>query len=175
MIRALLVAACLVFFAVCLVGMRRGWRNRGRRQVALPDLPPAPTQLAEPLVEPISGLYVGSTHAGQWQNRVVAHGLGARADAWTTLTAAGVMIDRSGAAPIFIAAPDIVSVGVGAGLAGKVMGPGGLLIIRWRLGRVELDTGLRADDKSVYPAWVDAIDALVAGVGQRNDKLEESA
>lgn len=175
MTRALLVAACLAFFALCLLGMQRGWSNRGRRQIALPDLPAAPTDLGKPLAEPISGLYVGSTHAGQWQDRVVANGLGARADAWTTLTAAGVMIDRSGAAPVFIAAADIVSAGVGAGLAGKVMGPGGLLIIRWRLGSVELDTALRADDKSVYPDWVDAIDALVAGMGQRNDKLEESA
>jgi hypothetical protein len=35
-----------------------------------------------------------------------------------------------------------------------VTGAGGLLVLRWRLGEHEVDTGFRADDKSVYPSWV---------------------
>jgi hypothetical protein len=47
------------------------------------------------------------------------------------------------------------------GLAGNVMGQGGLLVLRWRLGPVEMDTGFRADDKTTYPAWVQAINGKV--------------
>lgn len=168
MIRVLLVLACVVVFALCLLGMRRGWVNRARRQKDVAPLRPPPADVGPRLLEPMPGLYVGSTTAGRWQDRVVARDLGVRADAVTTLTAAGVLIDRTGAAPMFIPAEAIIGAGVGAGLAGKVLGPGGLLIIRWRLGddragsaeATELDTGLRADDKSVYPAWVDALDEM---------------
>lgn len=168
MIRTLLVVACLLLFTLCLLGMRRGWRHRARRQSDVAQLPPPPVDPGVALLEPMTGLYVGSTTAGLWQDRVVARELGVRADAVTTLTAAGVLIDRTGAPPVFIPAQTIVGAGVGAGLAGKVLGPGGLLIIRWRLAddstrsgpATELDTGLRADDKSVYSAWVDALDAM---------------
>lgn len=167
MTRALLVLACLILFALCLLGMRQGWLNRGRRQDDVAPLPPSPADPGVALLEPMTGLYVGSTAAGHWQDRVVARNLGVRADATATLTAAGVLIDRTGAAPVFIPAATIVGAGVGAGLAGKVLGPGGLLIIRWRLSDdradsagTELDTGLRADDKSVYTAWVDALDRM---------------
>lgn len=161
MIRVLLVLGCLVFFGLCLAGMRLGWRHRAQRQDGLGDRTDVPATLADPLLAPMTGLYVGTTHADRWQDRVVAQGLGLRAAMTTTLTAQGLLIDRDGAEPIFVAAADLLDVGVGAGLAGKVMGPGGLLIVRWRdHAGTELDTGLRGDDKSVYPAWIDAVDRL---------------
>ena len=162
MIRLLLVLACLVFFAVCLTGMRVGWRHRAGRQSGIGGRPVAPIDAGEPLLPPLSGLYVGTTRADQWQNRIVAADLGARAESLTTLTDQGILIDRDGAGSIFIRTSALVGVGVGAGLAGKVVGPGGLLVVRWRddAGN-ELDTGLRADDKSRYPNWIEAIDGLV--------------
>ena len=39
-----------------------------------------------------------------------------------------------------------------------MVGSGGLLVLRWRHGETDLDTGLRADDKTVYPDWVTAIE-----------------
>ncbi|MDQ6936249.1 MAG: transporter [Actinomycetota bacterium] len=165
MTRLLIVLGCVAIFALCLYGMRTGWRHRGARQSGLAPLPPVPPDLGASLLAPLTGLYVGTTTAEQWQDRVVAHGLGTRAAATATLTAAGLLIDRQGAEPLFIPAAAIASAGIGSGLAGKVMGAGGLLVIRWRLGdgsaAVELDSGLRGDDKSVYPAWVQAVDRLV--------------
>lgn len=176
MIRLLIVLACVVFFAVCLGGMRLGWVHRARRQSGLPVLPAAPADPGPPLAPPMTGLYVGTTSAENWQDRVVAHSLGLRADATATLSAAGLLIERAGAQALFIPAGSIVGAGLGAGLAGKVMGPGGLLIVRWRPGASAgtgsgepgngepgtglLDTGLRADDKSLYPEWVAALDRL---------------
>lgn len=160
MTRAVLALACGVFFVLCVLGMRRGWVNRCRRQSDLAPLPDVPSDLGAVVLGPLSGLYVGSTSAGRWQDRVVARGLGIRADATATLAANGLLIERAGCDALFVPAGDIVKAGVGAGLAGKVLGPGGLLIVRWRLGGAELDTGFRADDKSVYADWVNAIDEL---------------
>jgi len=82
---------------------------------------------------------------------------------------AGVLIERRGAADLFVPAESIVDARLAPGLAGKVVGAGGLLVIRWRVGGeatangwsggYELDSGLRADDKSAYPAWVRTINA----------------
>ena len=164
MIRTLIVLACVLFFAICLSGMWFGWKHRAGRQAALAELPPVPDDLGEPILAEMSGLYIGTTSAEHWQDRIVARGLGRRASATATLSTAGLLIDREGADAIFLPAASIVGAGLGAGLAGKVMGEGGLLIVRWRLGdgtdAVELDTGLRADDKGVYPDWVLAIDAM---------------
>ena len=52
--------------------------------------------------------------------------------------------------------------GTAPGIAGKVMGlPNGVLIISWRLGDVELDSGFRADDPALQAAWIDAAAALI--------------
>ena len=64
MIRLLLVLACLVFFAVCLTGMRVGWRHRAARQDGIGGRPAAPVAIGEPLLAPMSGLYVGTTRRG---------------------------------------------------------------------------------------------------------------
>jgi hypothetical protein len=160
-IRTLLVLGCLIFFGLCLLAMWTGWKHRGGRQSALAARPIAPSELGLPKMAPMTGLYVGTTTADNWQDRVVVEGLGVRASCTATLTDAGLLIDRVGAEPIFIPAASLVSSGLGSGLAGKVMGPGGLLVIRWTLGGVALDTGLRGDDKSVYPAWVNELDEMV--------------
>jgi hypothetical protein len=157
MTRLELVLGCVVLFVLLVLGMRWGWRNRGRRQAGLPALDPVPAELGPDLVAPLTGLYVGSTIATEWQNRIVAHGLGERADAVARLTGRGVVIERQGSTPIFIAGPALVDARLEPALAGKVVGRGGLLVLRWRLGEQLLDTGLRGDDRSVYPEWVRAI------------------
>ena len=37
--------------------------------------------------------------------------------------------------------------------AGKVAGPGGLLVITWEHGGMLLDTGFRADDRTTHAVW----------------------
>lgn len=161
MTRLLLVLATLVVFALALWGMRRGWLARGRRQGDLDAPPRPPADLGPMLLEPLSGLYVGSTMAGNWQDRIVAGGLGVRADATATLYGKGVVIERQGSETVFVPAGSVVEASLAPGLAGKVVGAGGLLVIRWRLGGQQIDTGLRADDKTKYPEWVAALKGLV--------------
>lgn len=157
MTRLLLVAGCLVLFVLMLLGMRLGWRNRGLRQANLPSLPEVPTQLGANLAPELSGMYVGSTSSTRWQDRIVAHGLGVCSDSIARLTEAGALIERQGAAPIFIPDAQLIDARLEPALAGKVIGKGGLLVLRWQHGEQDLDTGIRADDKAGYAAWINAI------------------
>jgi hypothetical protein len=170
MTRIWLVLICLALLALALLGMRLGWRNRAVRQSDLPDLPAVPTDLGAPALAPLDGLYVGTTFTSSWQDRVVHGGLGQRASATATLYPAGVRIDRVGSDPVFVPTASILGSRLAPGLAGRVVGAGGLLIITWRLGEVELDTGLRADDKRAYPAWVRALTPS-SGVSPRSVTL----
>lgn len=160
MIRVLLVVLCLGMLGLVLLGMRRGWQNRLTRQRHLDPLPAVPTDLGDSMLT-THGLYVGTTFAMKWQERVVHGGLGARADADASLYPVGLLLERQGEEPIFVPASTWIEAWLAPALAGKVMGEGGLLVLRWRLGAVELDTGFRADDKSTYPDWVRTINGKV--------------
>jgi hypothetical protein len=104
---------------------------------------------------------VGTTSSRSWQNRIVVHGLGRRAAATATLFPAGLVIDRVGDSVIYVPAASIIEGRLAPALAGKVVGAGGLLVVRWRLDDWVLDTGFRADDERRYPEWLRAIAGLV--------------
>jgi hypothetical protein len=173
--RSELVGLFLAVFVLVLAGLWLGWRNRGRRQVAIPDLPSVPDAFGDDLVPPLGGLYVGTTISAEWQNRIVVHTLGQRADAIARLTDAGFLIERQGSGSIFVPTSQLLDARLEPALAGKVVGKGGLLVVRWQHGEIDLDTGLRADDKTQYPAWVDAINAIgvIAHTSDRGRTTDE--
>ena len=156
MTRALLVLSCVAALVLVLVGLRRGWRSRLARQAHLPPLPVVPLELGGPSLR-ATGLYVGTAFASSWQDRVLHGGLGERAAAAASLHPAGLLLTRQGAEPLFVPRAAWIEARLAPALAGKVMGEGGLLVLRWRLGESELDTAFRADDKTTYPQWVRAI------------------
>ena len=160
MTRLLLVALCVALVVLALAGMRVGWRHRLARQVDLPPLPAAPSELG-PAHLRTGGLYVGSTFAASWQDRVLHGGLGDRAAAVASLHGAGVLIERQGSTAVFVPRAAWVEARLAPGLAGKVVGEGGLLVLRWRLGPALIDSGFRADDKASYPDWVTTINERV--------------
>lgn len=166
MTRFWLVLICLALLALVLLGMRLGWRERARRQAGLGKLPEVPQQLGEAVLPPAQGVYVGTTFATSWQDRVLHAGLGRRAEATATLFDSGLLLDRVGAAPIFIPAQAIQGARLAPGLAGKVVGTGGLLVATWRQGEDTLDTGFRGDDKATYPLWVHHLNELAADSGR---------
>jgi hypothetical protein len=175
MTRLELVLAFLVLFALAVGGLRLGWRNRANRQSELPTLADEPAEFGPDLLPPLSGLYVGSTYSGQWQNRVVAHTLGERATAVLRLSSAGALVERQGSPSIFVPVADLLDARLEPALAGKVVGPGGLLVLRWQLGPADLDSGLRGDDKTAYPAWVSTVNAMgaIAHVSDRGTNADE--
>jgi hypothetical protein len=154
----LLVLLCLL----AAWGLWVGWKHRAQRQSGLPELPDRTRVVGDPLTAPLTGLYVSTTTAGNWQDRIVARGLGIRAAATVLLTGDGVLVDRVGAGPIVVPAQDLVQITTAPGIAGKVMGrPDGILVIRWRLGDTVLDSGIRADDPDAQAEFLDAAGVLL--------------
>ncbi|WP_236791253.1 transporter [Amycolatopsis sp. GM8] len=164
--RFILVLVVLVFFLLAVWGMRLGWRRRARSQsVLVPPFPPVPDEPGEPDLT-ATGLYVSTTTADDWQNRIVTRGTGLRGRAVLRSYSGGVEVDRAGAPGFWIPRDAITEVRRGSAIAGKVMGTDSLLIIRWRLGEVELDTGFRGDDHGDYPQWIEGLSSEIKGGAQ---------
>ncbi|MDQ1201640.1 hypothetical protein QE449_002258 [Rhodococcus sp. SORGH_AS303] len=99
---------------------------------------------------------MGSTLAPSWQNRIAVGDMGHRATGTLTRYETGILLERTGESDIWMPADSLRAVRTERGLAGKVMTRDGLLVVRWELPTgTEIDTGFRADDKTVYPQWVD--------------------
>lgn len=143
------------FWALMIFLMYVGWRGRARRQNdRVGELPSVPANVGTQLIAPGTGLYVGSTIAPSWQDRIAVGDLGFRASSELSRYAAGILLERDGASTIWIPQDAIRAIRTERGLAGKVMSKDGVLVIRWELpSGTEIDTGFRADDKSIYPVW----------------------
>jgi hypothetical protein len=172
------VAGLLLFIAFVYWLMRQGWKWRGSLQSALPALParPSPTTTLNGGGEPplpgmpeapgearleLSGRYHGSTTAGQWLDRIVAHGLGVRSRLELTLTEAGVDVVRPGASDFFIPKAALREARLDKGIAGKVLAEGGLLVITWAHGDRLIDSGFRSDHAAEHTAWVEAVNSMI--------------
>lgn len=144
-LRILLVAIVIGVVALVVLGMRRGWRARATRQVDIPAPMPAPEPFGSVLFGPVKGLYVASTDAADWLDRIVVHDLGVGSRAELEVGQAGILLRRQGARDVFIPRGDLVAAEPGRGIAGKVYERGGVLILTWRLGGRLVNTGFRAD------------------------------
>ncbi|MFI0987301.1 hypothetical protein [Streptomyces exfoliatus] len=153
------VVGLLLFIAFVYWLMRQGWKWRGSLQSDLPELPTAPRTAGAAKLT-LSGRYHGSTTAGQWLDRIVAHGLGTRSRVELTLTDAGLAVVRPGANDFFVPAEALREARLDKGIAGKVLAEGGLLIVTWAHGDKLLDSGFRSDRAAEHTAWVEAINSM---------------
>lgn len=149
-----------LFVALVYWLMREGWKWRGTLQGDLPELPtvpddPGPARLS------MSGRYHGSTTAGQWLDRIVAHGLGTRSRVELTLTDKGLDVVRPGATDFFVPREALREAVLGKGIAGKVLTEGGLLLVTWAHGDRLIDSGFRSDHAAEHTEWVDAINSMI--------------
>jgi hypothetical protein len=160
--------AVVVGIGVVIRLMLRGWKRRAERQAELIGaLPTMPDLVGSAVIGPTRGLYVGSTLAPNWLERVTVGDLGYRSKAVLTRYPQGVLLERSGASPIWIQQESLIGVRTERALAGKVLPTGrgnsetagGLLVIRWRLpSGTEIDSGFRGDDRGVYARWTPSCD-----------------
>jgi hypothetical protein len=156
----LIIAALLaVLIALAIRQMMRGWLHRAQRQAQLiGTLPPLPDTVGPALIPATKGLYVGSTLAPSWLDRIAVGDLGYRAKAVMTRYPEGIMLQRTGAVPIWIPDDAIAAIRTEKGIAGKVMTHEGILAIRWRLpSGAEIDTGFRADNRDEYSKWLEGV------------------
>lgn len=154
------VVGLALFVALVYWLMREGWKWRGTLQSDLPELHSAPDDPG-PARLGMSGRYHGSTTAGQWLDRIVAHGLGTRSRAELTLTDAGVDVVRPGADDFFVPADALRGARLDKGIAGKVLTEGGLLVVTWAHGDRLIDSGFRSDHAAEHHAWVDALNHMI--------------
>ena len=158
LVTMLVIAAVLaVLIALAIRQMMRGWLRRAQRQAQLiGTLPPLPHTVGPALIPATKGLYVGSTLAPSWLDRIAVGDLGYRAKAVLTRYPEGIMLQRTGAGPIWIPDDAIAAIRTEKCIAGKAMTHEGILAIRWRLpSGAEIDTGFRADDRRDYARWLE--------------------
>ncbi|MFF4565241.1 hypothetical protein [Streptomyces sp. NPDC001435] len=158
--RAGWLVGLVLFVALVYWLMREGWKWRGTLQGDIPELPSAPDDLGPARLD-MSGRYHGSTTAGQWLDRIVAHGLGTRSRAELTLTDAGLDVVRPAAADFFVPAAALREARLDKGIAGKVLTEGGLLVVTWAHGDRLIDSGFRSDRAAEHNEWVDAINSMI--------------
>jgi hypothetical protein len=156
-----LMLGVFAIFALGAFGMYRSWRRRATAQAGLLPLPVVPASPGEAVAAPADGLFVGTTTAGDWQARVVAGGLSSRARGTLTAYPDLVAIDRQGTAPLAIPRDAVRAVRTDRALAGKVLGPGGMLVVTWEQRGTLLDTGFAPDDRGQLDDCLTALRAWV--------------
>ncbi len=140
--------------------MWRGWKNRAARQADLP-VPPSAAPEGSDLGDPVEGVYASTTTHGEWLDRIAVHGLGVRSNAWVRVGKSGVLFEREAAPDVFVPAEDVEAVQSAPGIAGKVTGGEGLVVLTWRLGERVLDTGFQPRAKGDRARLIDGVDALL--------------
>ena len=172
--RVLLTLATLAFAAGIALLMLRGWRSRQRRQADLPA-PPAPPAVPALVVHPATpGVFIGTTSAADWLDRIAVHGLSDRSNAELTVATDGVHISRDALPELYVPFTAVEQVGLGDALAGKVMGRDGLVLLTWRLGERSVVSGFRADDHAQHARLVDVVSAQLASAPARGHEKEAS-
>jgi hypothetical protein len=175
LVASLIMAALLALLIGFVIQMMmRGWRARARRQAELiGTLPPIPETVGAPIVDATRGVYVGCTVAPSWNERIAVGDLGYRSKAVLTRYPEGIMVQRSGASPIWIPQASITGIRTERGMVGKVVPRGlnarraardsdgaaplhaGILAIRWQLpSGTEIDLGFRGNDRADYDRWL---------------------
>ncbi|MEV3860099.1 hypothetical protein AB0J38_38055 [Streptomyces sp. NPDC050095] len=154
------IVGLLLFITLVYWLMRQGWKWRSTLQGDLPPLLSAPSEPGPAKLE-LSGRYHGSTTAGQWLDRIVAHGLGTRSRVELTLTDAGLDVVRPGATDFFVPADALREARLDKGIAGKVLTEGGLLIVTWEHGDKLIDSGFRSDLAAEQADWVTALNDMI--------------
>lgn len=139
-------------------GMYRGWRNRQARQAELAPLPAVP----EGKVSGVEGVYVATTTAGDWMDRIAVQELGVRSNADLAVSEAGLIFHRQGAADVFIPVGHLTGVRTDRGIAGKVTAEAsGLVVVTWTHDGRELDTGFRPRRKADTAPLTESISTLI--------------
>lgn len=161
-LRLALVGVMLAIVALVLWGMYRGWRSRQQRQSDLPaphslDEDPSLDEASDADSAAATGLYLGTSTAGDWLDRIAVHGLGVRSRAEMSLSPRGVVVRRDGAPSFLIPARDIRGVRTDRGVAGTVRAKDSVIVVTWQLGGALVDTGFRADDGVDHHTLLDGL------------------
>lgn len=142
-------------------------RLKHRGADAIGDLPEVPSDLGALTTEAFDATYVSSTLGGQWLERIGVHHLGDRARATVGVFESGVLVERAGSEPLFIARSALNDAHMTSGMAGKHTGSDMIVVISWDTPAYEpsetiaLDTGLHVRRTSDRERLLAAVNAIV--------------
>ncbi|WP_137843603.1 hypothetical protein [Microbacterium sp. 2FI] len=155
---ALLVVVAVAVIALGLISW--AWWRRSRRDAAMKA--PVGEAPADAITRAVfAALYVATTRHDEPLERLAIAGLGFRSRADVTVTDRGVALDLTGQPRIFLDAARIIDVAQATVAIDRVVEPGGLTRLSWRLddGTV-VDSYLRPQDASAR-ALADAVAGIL--------------
>lgn len=160
--RSILVA--VVFFAIGLafLGMRSAWVKKSRAFSNLPKPLRFANEESVIVVGPVEGRFSGTTTAGNWLDRVTVHDLGLPQSITVSVHDDGLHLRGSGDFALWIPREQIHGVRTSRGLAGDVVEPDGMIIVAWRLGYQDVDSGIRVSRHADHEQILAALVSLVA-------------
>lgn len=150
----------MIALAVILVALGVwAWVRRTRRDAGL-SAPTGEAPADAAIVGTFDGFYVATTLRDEPLERLAIRGLGFRSRAAITVTTAGVALDLTGQPRMFVPLAAIAHVDRATVAIDRVVEPGGLVRLGWRIGDADVDTYLRAQD-SGSRALADAIAGIL--------------
>ena len=165
--RALFTLLTIVAISLAFAGMRLGWVRTARRFNFLPkpeSTVPADAKLALPAVE---ARLAGTTIAGKWLDRVNTYDLCTPRAVEVSTYDIGVFITDGENFNLWIPQLRTSAIARGRGIAGDVVEPEGLIVLTWRLGDTDLDTGIRVQRHSDHEKTYEAIRNVVIHMGDK--------
>jgi hypothetical protein len=133
------------------------WR---RRVVTQGQLLPAPFGIESSIAES-NCFYVATTFSDRPLDRVIAHGLAHRGHAHLEVTASGLQVSRTGELSFLIPKADLLDVTTGTAVIDRVVENEGLVVIKWVLGAVVLETHFRFVNSELRAQTLEALRPFV--------------
>lgn len=133
------------------------WRRRMAAQALLLEVPVG----IESSFAATNCFYVATTFSERPLERVIAHGLAHRGHSRLAVTGAGVEVSRVGEFGFLIPTADVIEVSLGSAVIDRAVEKEGLVVIKWRLGAVELQTHFRFVSSELRSEALEALKPLV--------------
>ena len=133
------------------------WRRRMAVQALLLEVPVG----IESSFAATNCFYVATTFSERPLERVIAHGLAHRGHSRLAVTGAGVEVSRVGEFGFLIPTADVIEVSLGSAVIDRAVEKEGLVVIKWRLGAVELQTHFRFVSSELRSEALEALKPLV--------------
>jgi hypothetical protein len=133
------------------------WRRRMAAQALLLEVPVG----IESSIAATNCFYVATTLSERPLERVIAHGLAHRGHARLAVTGSGVEVSRVGEFGFLIPTADLIEVLLASAVIDRAVEKEGLVVIKWRLGAVELQTHFRFVSSELRSEALEALRPLV--------------
>lgn len=147
----------LAFFALLAAFAFFAWRRRILTQERMLAKPSA----NEGVLGGSKCFYVATTFANRPLDRVIAYGLAHRGNASLSVSEKGLNVERTGETGFRIPQTDLIEVSTGSAVIDRAVEKEGLVVIKWNLGGVALESHFRFVDAKLRAEILSALKTLV--------------